>query len=140
MNTQISRRKNQKQYHQLPHMLQKQGISVPHYKYQHQGSPQNIKLLLTSHPVKPPGCKIPQHTNSHQNKKQNQKGLCRPQVMRLESYEKCADTGRVRKYYHLTEKGRHLLREKQKEWEIYERSVRDVMKGGLTAIIFLSIV
>ncbi len=50
----------------------------------------------------------------------------------VESYEKCADTGRVRKYYHLTEKGRHLLREKQKEWEIYERAVRDVMKGGMS--------
>ncbi len=42
----------------------------------------------------------------------------------VESYEKCADTGRVRKY--------HLLREKQKEWEIYERAVRDVMKGGMS--------
>lgn len=28
-------------------------------------------------------CRIPPYTNSHQNKKQNQKGLCRPQVMRL---------------------------------------------------------
>ena len=50
----------------------------------------------------------------------------------VESYEKCADTGRVRKYYHLTKKGRHLLREKQKEWEIYEKAVHDVMKGGMS--------
>ena len=50
----------------------------------------------------------------------------------VESYEKCADTGRVRKYYHLTKKGRHLLREKQKEWEIYEKAVHDVMKGEMS--------
>lgn len=50
----------------------------------------------------------------------------------VESYEKCADTGRMRKYYHLTEQGRHLLREKQKEWESYEKAVHDVMKGGMS--------
>ncbi len=50
----------------------------------------------------------------------------------VESYEKCADTGRMRKYYHLTERGKGLLKEKQKEWETYEKAVRDVMKGGMS--------
>jgi len=50
----------------------------------------------------------------------------------VESYEKCAETGRMRKYYHLTKRGEKLLREKQKEWEAYEKAVRDVMKGGVS--------
>ena len=35
--------------------------------------------------------------------------------MAVESYEKCAETGRVRKYYRLKKKGGKLLKEKQKE-------------------------
>ena len=50
----------------------------------------------------------------------------------VESYEKCAETGRVRRYYRLTRKGSRLLREKEKEWETYEKAVRDVLKGGLS--------
>lgn len=49
----------------------------------------------------------------------------------VESYEKCAETGRMRKYYRLTKKGEKLLRKKQKEWEIYEKAVHDVMGGGM---------
>ena len=49
----------------------------------------------------------------------------------VESYEKCAETGRMRKYYHLTEKGEKLLLKKQKEWEVYEKAVHDVMGGGM---------
>lgn len=48
----------------------------------------------------------------------------------VESYEKCAETGRMRKYYRLTKKGGKLLKEKQKEWEIYEKAIHDVMGGG----------
>ena len=50
--------------------------------------------------------------------------------MAVESYEKCAETGRVRKYYRLTKKGGKLLKEKQKEWETYEKAIHDVMGGG----------
>ena len=49
----------------------------------------------------------------------------------VESYEKCAETGRMRKYYRLTKKGEKLLRKRQKEWEIYEKAVHDVMGGGM---------
>lgn len=49
----------------------------------------------------------------------------------VESYEKCAETGRMRKYYRLTKKGEKLLRKKQKEWENYEKAVHDVMGGGM---------
>ena len=50
----------------------------------------------------------------------------------MESYEKCAKTGRMRKYYHLTKKGNKLLKEKQKEWETYEKAVRRVIGGGMS--------
>lgn len=49
----------------------------------------------------------------------------------VESYEKCAETGRMRKYYHLTKNGEKLLGKKQKEWEAYEKAVHDVMGGGM---------
>ena len=49
----------------------------------------------------------------------------------VESYEKCAETGRMRKYYRLTKKGEKLLGKKQKEWETYEKAVHDVMGGGM---------
>jgi PadR family transcriptional regulator PadR len=50
----------------------------------------------------------------------------------VESYEKCAKTGRMRKYYHLTKKGNKLLKEKEKEWETYEKAVRHVIGGGMS--------
>ncbi len=50
----------------------------------------------------------------------------------VESYEKAAETGRMRKYYHLTKSGRKLLQEKQKEWDIYEKAIHDVLRGGVS--------
>jgi len=47
----------------------------------------------------------------------------------VESYEKCAETGRMRKYYRITKKGGKLLREKQEEWKVYEKAIHDVMGG-----------
>lgn len=47
----------------------------------------------------------------------------------VESYEKAAETGRMRKYYHLTNKGKKLLDEKKKEWDAYEKAIHDVMGG-----------
>lgn len=50
----------------------------------------------------------------------------------VESYERTAETGRVRKYYHLTKNGKRLLKEKQKEWDIYEKAIHDVLRGGVS--------
>ncbi|MBO5158846.1 MAG: helix-turn-helix transcriptional regulator [Lachnospiraceae bacterium] len=47
----------------------------------------------------------------------------------VESYEKTTETGRIRKYYHLTKKGKKLLEEKKKEWDAYEKAIHDVMGG-----------
>ena len=48
----------------------------------------------------------------------------------VESYEKAAETGRMRKYYHLTRKGQRLLAKKREEWEEDEKAVHAVLKGG----------
>lgn len=45
----------------------------------------------------------------------------------LSSYEQQAPTGRVRKYYKLTRKGRELLGEKKSEWEQFHRGVDAVL-------------
>lgn len=50
----------------------------------------------------------------------------------VESYQKAAETGRMRKYYHLTQTGSKLLKEKQREWETYEKAIHDVMRGGVS--------
>ena len=50
----------------------------------------------------------------------------------VESYEKASETGRIRKYYHLTRKGGSLLKKKREEWEQYEQAVHAVLKGGVT--------
>lgn len=48
----------------------------------------------------------------------------------VESYEKAAESGRMRKYYHLTKKGKKLLGKKKEEWEKYEKAVHAVLEGG----------
>ena len=53
----------------------------------------------------------------------------------LSSYEQ-APTGRMRKYYKLTRKGRELLTEKKTEWEKFHRGVEDVLSGGANALAF----
>ena len=45
----------------------------------------------------------------------------------LSSYEQQAPTGRMRKYYKLTRKGRKLLGEKKSEWEQFHRGVDAVL-------------
>ena len=40
----------------------------------------------------------------------------------VESYEKAAESGRMRKYYHLGKK--------KEEWEKYEKAVHAVLEGG----------
>ena len=54
----------------------------------------------------------------------------------VEAYQQEAPTGRMRKYYKLTRKGRQLLAEKQAEWEKFHRGVEDVLSGGADALSF----
>ena len=49
----------------------------------------------------------------------------------VNSYDKNADSTRVRKYYHLTDKGKGVLTKKQSEWNAYIKSVNSVMEGGM---------
>ncbi len=48
----------------------------------------------------------------------------------VSSYDDSADNARVRKYYHLTQKGKGLLGDKQAEWTEYSRAVNQVLRGG----------
>ena len=54
----------------------------------------------------------------------------------LSSYQQQAPTGRMRKYYKLTRKGRQLLVEKQAGWEKFHQGVEDVLSGGADALSF----
>lgn len=46
------------------------------------------------------------------------------------AYEQTADSGKARRYYHLTGQGRGALREKEDAWNVYARAVGRVLKGG----------
>ena len=48
----------------------------------------------------------------------------------LSAYQQEAPTGRVRKYYKLTQKGKKLLDEKRAEWEAFHHGVNSVLSGG----------
>ena len=48
----------------------------------------------------------------------------------VEAYRKEAPTGRERKYYHLTRKGREALREEERSWKRYAGAVDAVLRGG----------
>lgn len=52
----------------------------------------------------------------------------------VESFEKAAETGRMRKYYHLTKEGSKVLSEKQKEWDAFQGAVNKVMKNPVCEI------
>ena len=47
----------------------------------------------------------------------------------VEVYQQAAPTGRMRKYYHLTTKGRLLLEEEKREWNTYTRAVSAVLES-----------
>jgi len=47
----------------------------------------------------------------------------------VESFEKTAETGRVRKYYRLTKKGSSVLTQKESEWKVFQGAVEKVMKN-----------
>lgn len=63
-------------------------------------------------------------------------GTLYPILHRLEnegvvsSYDDNADSARVRKYYHLSNKGKKLLMDKQSEWTAYAKAVHKVLRGG----------
>ena len=46
------------------------------------------------------------------------------------AYEQTAESGKTRRYYHLTRQGRDALREKEDAWNTYARAVGRVLKGG----------
>jgi PadR family transcriptional regulator PadR len=48
----------------------------------------------------------------------------------LNSYEKNADSARVRKYYRITKKGKGMLAAKKAEWKAYTAAVNQVLQGG----------
>ncbi len=54
----------------------------------------------------------------------------------LESYEKAADSTRVRKYYRLTAKGKKALHEKTQEWTVYSAAVSKILEGGRACVSF----
>ena len=48
----------------------------------------------------------------------------------LTTYEEAAGEARVRKYYHLTEKGRKYLVQRQQDWKVFSGAVVDVLGGA----------
>ncbi len=54
----------------------------------------------------------------------------------LDSYERSADSGRLRKYYSITKKGRKMLAERENEWKIYVDTINQILRGGESYAIF----
>ena len=52
----------------------------------------------------------------------------------LSSYQQEAPTGRVRKYYRLTRRGKELLDDKRTEWAAFHQGVGQVLSGGANAL------
>lgn len=50
----------------------------------------------------------------------------------VSSYDGNADNARIRRYYHLTDKGKNLLAKKQLEWSAYTKAVNRIMKEGIS--------
>ena len=48
----------------------------------------------------------------------------------VSAYDESAGGARVRRYYHLTDKGRRILRQQHAEWAAYTRAVNLVMERG----------
>lgn len=49
----------------------------------------------------------------------------------IEAYWEETASSRKRKYYRLTQKGTKLLKEKKIEWQIYSKSVANIIGGGV---------
>ena len=52
----------------------------------------------------------------------------------LSSYQQEAPTGRVRKYYRITRRGKQLLDGKRAEWAAFHQGVEQVLSGGANAL------
>ena len=52
----------------------------------------------------------------------------------LSAYQQEAPTGRQRKYYRLTRRGKKLLDEKRAEWDAFHRGVDSILSGGANAL------
>jgi PadR family transcriptional regulator, regulatory protein PadR len=50
----------------------------------------------------------------------------------VEAYDDSADSLRVRKYYHITKKGKKQLADKKEEWNIYTNAVNNILNGGIS--------
>ena len=48
----------------------------------------------------------------------------------VQTYEKTAETGRLRIYYSITPEGRGILHEKKTEWNTFTKAVSRVLEGG----------
>lgn len=48
----------------------------------------------------------------------------------VNSYDEYADSERIRKYYHINDKGKGLLADKCLEWKTYSKAVDKVLRGG----------
>ena len=46
------------------------------------------------------------------------------------AYEQTAESGKTRRYYHLTKQGRDVLRKKEDAWNAYAQAVGRVLEGG----------
>lgn len=55
----------------------------------------------------------------------------------VESFERPADTGRMRKYYRLTKKGSGVLAQKEAEWKMFQGAVEKVMKNPAYADLYI---
>ena len=47
------------------------------------------------------------------------------------AFEKLSDSGKTRRYYHLTEQGGKALLEKESAWDRYAKAILRVMKGDV---------
>ena len=45
----------------------------------------------------------------------------------VKSYEQESPNGRIRRYYHLTEKGKRLLASKKEEWHVFSEAVNAIL-------------
>lgn len=50
------------------------------------------------------------------------------------TYEKNATAGKPRRYYHLTDRGRSVLTEKEQAWNSYVRAVNLVLEGDVCCV------
>ena len=50
----------------------------------------------------------------------------------VSAYERESDSGKPRRYYHLSRQGKTALNEKEAAWEQYAQAVRRVLGGGIS--------